>query len=70
MTIEQMCRDLLQQAIKDGVAGSSFLRIDPDPQMLTTQELIGMADMLEAYFRYHSRNAMTPLREKKEPSHA
>ncbi len=53
MSIEQMVRDLLEQAIKDGLVyaprRSSFGSGDPNPQARTAGDLCGVANMLNEF---------------------
>ena len=43
---EQLCRDLLTQAITDGLVGEPTEFDDPDPQCRSAGELVGMANLL------------------------
>lgn len=43
MTVEQMCRDLLERAIKDGLVTGL------DPQCLSAGDLVGVANLLNEY---------------------
>ena len=46
MTIEQMCRDLLSQAINDDLVGGHRVPNWADPQRRSSGELVGMANLL------------------------
>lgn len=46
LTVEQMCRDLLAQAIADRLFDFDYI---PDPQSLTAGELCGMANLLAKF---------------------
>lgn len=52
MSIEQMCRDLLTQAIADGLVRppkrESFTSGNPDPQARNAGDLAGMANKMTA----------------------
>lgn len=54
LSIEQMCRDLLTVAIRDGLVSSSTDYADPDPQVRSSGELCGMANKLTDMLRYTS----------------
>ena len=47
MSIEQMCRDLLTQAVADGLVGDPPDYDDPRPCVRTGGELVGMANLLQ-----------------------
>ena len=51
MTIQQIVRDVLERAIKDGLVDSAppELREEPDPQQYTAEELAGCVGLLSAY---------------------
>lgn len=49
MTVEQMCRDLLEIAIRDGLVGKTRHFADADPQSRTSGELAGMANKLAEF---------------------
>jgi hypothetical protein len=52
MTVEQMCRDLLAQAIADRlVAPERENWSDADPQIRSAGELTGVANLLSDYLR-------------------
>jgi hypothetical protein len=59
MTIEQMCRNLLEAAMKDGSVRKPLKRphFDPHPQARSGGELAGMANMLQEYFREAAKAA-------------
>ncbi len=46
MSAEQMCRDLLTIAIRDGLVSYPTTTVDKYPQCLTSGELVGMANLL------------------------
>ena len=46
LSVEQMCRDLLEIAIRDGLVGPSAEYEDPDPQCRSGGEMCGMANLL------------------------
>lgn len=50
LSIEQMCRDLLEIALKSGLASKAKNFDDPDPQARTSGELAAMANKLAEYF--------------------
>lgn len=55
MNIEQICRDLLEQAIKDGLVAKAHKKWDdPDPQCRTAGELAGVANLLVERMRARS----------------
>ncbi len=45
-SVEQMCRDLLTQALKDSLVSKSRYWSDGDPQARSAGEIVGMANML------------------------
>ena len=49
MTVEQMCRDLLEIAIRDGLVGSTKHFADADPQVRTSGDLVRMANKLAEF---------------------
>lgn len=52
MTIEQMCRDLLDKAVADGLVtfnAANFV-CTAEPQQLTGCDLCGMANLLQGFF--------------------
>ena len=49
-TVEQMCRDLLTQAVKDGLVKDAYPDIE-DVQSLTSGDLVGMANMLDGFLK-------------------
>ena len=49
MTVEQMCRDLLEIAIRDGLVGKTKHFADADPQARTSCELVRMANKLAEF---------------------
>ena len=55
MTVEQMLRDLLTQAIKDRLARpprkDEWGMSGPDPQCRSSGELVGTANLLAAFLR-------------------
>lgn len=61
MNIEQICRDLLEQAIKDGLVAKAYKKWDdPDPQCRTAGELGGVANLLQAAIREAHPPTRTP----------
>ena len=50
-TIEQMCRDLLEIAIRDGLVSETKWFERPNPQQRSSGELAGMANRLSVYLR-------------------
>ncbi len=50
LSIEQMVRNLLEAALKDGLVAASENYEDPDPQIRTAGELCGVANLLNQYF--------------------
>lgn len=52
MTVEQMCRDLLERAIADGLV---FACDGYCPQEITASELTGMANMLSEFLKGGAR---------------
>jgi hypothetical protein len=46
LSVEQMVRDLLSQAIRDGIVAPAHSWTDADPQCRTAGELIGVANLL------------------------
>lgn len=51
MSIEQMVRDLLEQALRDGLVRDTVLYADPDPQCRSSGELCGAANLLAKFLR-------------------
>lgn len=52
LSVEQMCRNLLEQAILDGLVSRPprlGLQYDPHPQARTSGELAGVANLLAKY---------------------
>lgn len=58
MTLEQLCRDLLERAIRDG----QRLTSGGDPQRLTSGDLVGVANVL----RDHNAAEVVRLRQRVE----
>lgn len=58
-TIEQMCRELLRQAIEDRLV----LRFESNPVVLTAGELAGMANMLDEFLRNSTAETVRLCRE-------
>lgn len=52
-SVEQMCRDLLEVAIKDGLVGltNNSNYKNPDPQTRSSGELVGMANLLSRFLK-------------------
>lgn len=63
MTIEQMVRDLLTQAIKDGLVARADWT-DPDPQYRSSGELVGVANMLTAYLANQQAHGRAEMKER------
>jgi len=61
MSVEQMCRDLLTQAISDGLVSPST-EYSEDPQCRSSGELVGMANMLASY--------LSDTRKPEKPRHS
>jgi len=61
ISLEQMCRNLLEQAMNDGLVGDSNEYEDSDPQVRSSGELVGMANLLAKLLDQHSngRNQKT-----------
>lgn len=57
LSIEQMCRDLLTQAIRDGLVELAYHSDDAhlDPQARTAGELCGMANLLQKFLASEKR---------------
>lgn len=51
VSIEQMCRELLVVALRDGLVSNSKQYDDPDPQSRTAGDLAGVANKLEELLR-------------------
>jgi glutaredoxin-related protein len=52
MTVEQMVRDILEQAVRDGLVAKAYRRWDdPSPQARTSGELVGTANLLLEFLR-------------------
>lgn len=51
LSLEQMTRDLLAKAIADDLVAPSENYGDPDPQLRTSGELAGVANLLGAMLR-------------------
>lgn len=57
VSIEQMVRDILEQAIKDGLVSLSKIRwVNPDPQCRSAGELVGPANILTKHL-YNNKQA-------------
>lgn len=52
LTVEQMCRDLLEIAIREGLVATTKRFADADPQSRTSGELCGMANKLCEYLAF------------------
>ena len=69
MSIEQMCRDLLEVAIREGLVAPSPDWEIPDPQCRTSGELAGMANRLSFFFtqksrdKYRDHGSLPPIHE-------
>lgn len=50
ITIEQMCRELLEVAIDDDLVALTTDFDEPHPQNRSAGELVGMANMLNSFF--------------------
>lgn len=52
MSVEQMVRDILEQAIRDGLVAKAYKRwADPSPQARSAGELAGTANLLAKFLR-------------------
>lgn len=51
-SIEQMCRELLRQAIEDKIISGCDYWGDPiDPEHMSSGDLVGMANLLNQFFK-------------------
>jgi hypothetical protein len=64
LSVEQMCRNLLQWAIREELVSPTMSEdIAEDPQELSSGDLTGMANVLASYFRDNPRRVSEPGRD-------
>ncbi len=64
ISTEQMCRDLLTQAIKDEIVAPSEMWANSDPQCRSSGELCGMANLLSGFLNEFGRELLKEMGEK------
>lgn len=70
ISYEQMCRELLEVAMKDGLVAESVEFDDPDPQCRSSGEMVGMANLLRDYMSPKDVDGKPLWRKPKEAASA